>query len=165
MIRMPYPCLMWSPDAGRRVKSWRKKALWLGQQTTYSQVISQELIHNNGVTLLSSSAPASTYGPVWSMSKLKKDSISELVNSLKLIQNPISELFQIKVNLEIKCNSVSWLIFYISKLLVNGDEMFQENKFILCFVNQTKLFHNLKLGKSHRDPKGFPYNHLLTGAT
>lgn len=79
----------------------------LGQQTTYSQVISQELIHNNGVTLLSSSAPASTYGPVWSMSKLKKDSMSELVNSLKLIQTPKSELFQIEVNLEIKCNSVS----------------------------------------------------------
>ena len=132
MITMLYPCLMWSPDAGRRVESWRKKALWLGQQTTYSQVISQELIHNNGVTLLSSSAPASTYGPVWSMSKLKKDSMSELVNSLKLIQTPKSELFQIEVNLEIKCNSVSWL---------------------------------LKLGKSHRDPKGFPYNHLLTGAT
>ena len=43
--------------------------------------------------------------------------------------------------------------------------MFQENKFILCSVNQTKLFHNLKLGKSHRDPKSFPNNHLLTGAT
>ena len=48
MITMTYPCLMWSPDAGRRVDSWRKKALQLGQQTTYSQVVSQEQIHTRG---------------------------------------------------------------------------------------------------------------------